>query len=469
MDESLHQLAPRIRKIVTRKSFITAATLIGYAYVIVAVVIGAVLPYSSFFTTHDIKARSIDEVLADHDYVNPLRQLAAHPHFSQTFIWWIHNWIGEYRNWRPLATQFFWVEYKLFGPYRFDEYSAVAIAMHLLVLVTLAWFVKSLTNNRMAAALSILLFAGSPHVFPLKLYHAALESQFMPPAVVCLGKWKDTVDFWYCACLFASSALALKGRWGPSMILAFMSPCFKETGWMVYPVNLLLIGFQGRTREIPKWVRVGTVASIALLLVFRVIAGTNVMGAYTQGHNISWASRYSGAVDGVFLATLVKRPAVAILAAAIALICVRRNMGLLHRFIAICIAFVCSLTIDTITITHDASESLAALFDPVTEGGNLLACLLWAYGLCALATDVELRRYVPLLLLFRLVAAATLVITLAVGAHVLYLSEAYAAVIAALAVVAVGRRLTAPLLGWLNEGPAVVGTAAMQPGVETPG
>jgi hypothetical protein len=222
-----------------------------------------------------------------------LHDIRSHPTATGPLFWWHNGWHGNRYPyyWRPLTMLSFWIEYHLFGAYRFDRWQIADIFFHLVFTALLAYFAFRVTRSRFAAPLSAIVFTG------LTLFQVPEVTFFIvgfttPDAHVVLFNWKDQPEEWGGICTLISLLFAMRGRWLPAIGCAFASVCFKESGWLTYPMLLLTAIMWGRLRDVPKSAWVSAIVSCIVLIALRASAGHHVMFPPHDANNRFGLERY---------------------------------------------------------------------------------------------------------------------------------------------------------------------------------
>ncbi len=178
--------------------------------------------------------------------------------FRDTLSWWHTTWVWPYGYWRPLSALAFWLEYRAFGEH-FNDWFATLIVSHVLFCACLSWFAYSLTTRWTVAILSATIFAA-----PRPVQLTALE--WLPgygsqvPGDVILDYWKNNVEAWLGIVVLLALVAAVQRRYSLAFALAGLSVCFKETGWLTFPLIVMVAaGFaafrRARGLSPPPWPR----------------------------------------------------------------------------------------------------------------------------------------------------------------------------------------------------------------------
>lgn len=407
-------------------------------------------PYVAWLASRDIAADSRRFLAIDQDQSTHLINLAACRTFLSTFKYWTHDWSGGFPYWRPLTCQLFWIELRLFGPDRFDLWSAVSVVSQLAAEGLLAWLVRLLTGRWSIGAVAAVAFAGIGVRLALFGSQIIVWPVSMDSSQVLGGNWKNQPDIWMTGCVLGSVATALCGRWTIATALALAAPCFKENGWMAYPLILLFLALKGKMRTVPGRVAVVNVLFIVLWIVLRSFAHLKIHDIDTVGHNYSGLARYFDILAGPFFVLLQRTHlAQAVIAAGIAATIVAPRVNYRMR----AALFAATLAAGAVVATADVGDGLVVgLMVALDPDGGLQETIngaIWLTGVLILLMDPDLRVTGAAMIVIRLISAATVTIALAVGPHTVYMSNAFYCAAWAMAAYAVWKRIRkacAPIL-----------------------
>jgi hypothetical protein len=369
-----------------------------------------------------------------------VKGISAKPTFLSTFGWWHETWAGIVPFWRPLTSQFFWLENHFFGFDRLDRWQWVGIFSHFVFVALLAAFTYRLTQRGWIAALAALCFAGAQAWFPMNVVYLATGQSV--PGDIALDSWKNQPEMWAGSCTLAALLLALNGKWAWSLVCVGIGVCFKESGWFAFPMIPLALWAEGRARQIPRRVIYAAAATAVVLIVLRACAGWSVFYGYHLGAEHSGLRRYVLAVEGYFLNTLFSPDAAAALAACmIFALCLWRRANFYLR-LAIGIAGMAGCLFVDSRIQETAFDGAAAQFlEFDLELGKLIGCLLFLIAAYALIIDGRYRKQAFSLLPMILISGAGMAAALQVTLHALYLTFALNSVLLAMGIAAVAQSI----------------------------
>ena len=219
--------------------------------------------------------------------------------FRDTLPWWSSTWVWPYGYWRPLSAQAFWLEYKAFGEH-FNYWFATLIVSHLVFVACLFWFAYTLTRRWPVALLSCAIFAAPrPSLTSALSWLPGYGSDI--PGDVILDYWKNNVEAWLGIVVLLALIAALNKRYLLAFALAGLSVCFKETGWLTFPIIVILAAALGNggVRGIPirAWLIAASVA-IPLAAIKYWVGGHMVQSGPNFTSNGAWLHRYLAQIDG---------------------------------------------------------------------------------------------------------------------------------------------------------------------------
>jgi len=376
----------------------------------------------------------------DGDQLELIMNLGKAPSFPEAMRWWTHKWVGGFHYWRPLTCYFFWFELHGFTLRRPELWAWTSRMSQLLVDFLLALLVRQFTGRWIVGILAAVIFTGDPHCY--------LPRGFWPDAgstcQIAVTDWKEQDEYWVAAAVLGTMNAALRGRWELATILAAMSPCFKEHGWVAIPFSLALLYLRDQLRAIPRNIVIANLCVIALWLSLRWITGRNVFDIQPVGHNIHWYSRYFSALAGPFLRLMRGGDfADAAMAIVIALTLMLPRLGLSARLALFTVGTLAAALVGAADLHVGVTVAAATLVDPSMQLAPILAGAWWLVLAWALLTDAEHLQVAVLTIAFRIVCSITVAIGLAVGLHTLYMSNAFYCALCALAFDALLRRIAA--------------------------
>ena len=391
---------------------------------------------------HPVEATKAEYIRDSNDLSGNISEMAATPTFMSTFAYWHEGMLPTVPYWRPLTCQFGWLENRFLGTYRFDRWMWVSYVIEVLFVLAYGSFVFVLTRNVAVTVTSVAIWSCSRtwlhfliHAFP-----AANET----PIFMLLRSVKFQPDL--CANTFIFTALTLLclRTWSGALVCTAIAICFKESGWLAFPLGLIVLTATGRLKSVPTWMYPATVVTIAVLVAFRLSAGSAVAQGFHMGTNMFWYSRYANAVEGTLLINSQVYPAETLLAATIYLLYRVRK---LQRPIII-LAVICSVIPACGIVAAHAAHcpflvGVDMLLDPSVFLPAVLASLTCMVGMDALIRDKDLRGYALLAIALALVAALQFVAATQILTHALVSALAFQSVFVALACVATAKRFAA--------------------------
>lgn len=367
-----------------------------------------------------------------------LGSLAAKPTFVSTFAWWHESWAKQAPYWRPLTMQTFWLEKRLFSLDRYDRWMWVTFVLGMVYAVLLGIYVHTLTGRRDLALLSVALFT-----LPSPLGHFQNIIPTGPNSALVLGSWKDQPDLWANSLILAALVLTHRRRFGWALACSAVAVCFKESGWLVFPLCFVQLLAMRRLRELPPWVYGVSVVVVLTLLAFRYSAGPEVVRGYHMGSNTHWRNRYVNALEGLYFSFLFSflpgwLLGHALYAGALAVRRLGPVRGVLSFLaMAVGVAF-CYARIAALTVP----EAIVGLLDP--ENNYILVAVLtavWLFGAVSLARNRSLRNWAAYFFVLGAISATTFVAATQVLSHALHLAMSFQSVIVAAMILAVAERI----------------------------
>lgn len=330
-------------------------------------------PVRVWMSMPDMEQQARIVSVGDVDQAVFLKDIHAHFGIMGPLFWWNHGWHGTAYPyyWRPLTMLGFWTECHLFGTYRYDRWQAANCIFHLAFAFVLAAFAVRMTGSRFAGPLSFLLFAGNPTWLDPILWFP--KSFTTPPALVVLQNWKDQPEAWTAICSLGACMLAMDRRWWGALALAAASVCFKESGWITYPMLMATLLYTGDLRKPPRAVWAALILSWIVLIAFRASAGHNVMFPPREANNSHGVDRYLINVVDPRVAQLSSSTwPVVPLALVFAWLILQSRLRAIPRFLTALAAVGIAAVLLAFTQSTDPVTGLAILVDPRAAGTILL-------------------------------------------------------------------------------------------------
>ncbi len=356
------------------------------------------------------------------------------PTLLSTLDWWHTSWAGgpQVPFWRPLTSLGFWLEYHAFSSERVDRWMAVTAVCHLLFLALLVVFTQRLTQRWWLGVLAVLLFAGERALLirclppDCRTVYAALDMA-ATPAAMALQNWKDQPEMWAGACILGAVILACDRRWVWALACAFAAVCFKESGWLVFPLSGVALWSRSQLRTVPHCVWVWAAVLILGLVVLRAWAGPAVFAGYHYGHNGHWWPRYFHQAGGCYLLFLTMTTSAGGVVLGTLLFVILRfwRRSLATGMVVAAAAIAIAAALQSRWCGGDFVAGLVCLLD-WNEG---LLCVvqsfLWLWLAFSLWKNRPYRRSAAALLLMDLLACAVVAAASQVTLHALYLALAF--------------------------------------------
>jgi len=346
--------------------FACAAIIVATSVLVMAYL--ALVPYID----HPTRDLSKD---IDWSYLN--RGLDQIHGFRDTGRWWTGTWCGVVPFWRPLTSYVFWVERLLWPKEFLLPRQIILVVLHLVFVAMAGYLTWRLTGRRWLAVLSIWLFAGF-RPFPITSffgYNFAVYDLLLDP--------KNITDPLNGIAIIASLIFLVNGRWLAALALAMVSVGFKETGFMTWPMALLIMAWKpGAKRHIlnalkRRWLPVSawTAGFLGLAVVHCLAVGFG----YRMGTNAAWLGRaelyFGGPIGRLFV---LDDPGAAIVSLLLFLAIIgSRKLSLLPRFIGIMAALTVGVLVDTRLQHTSWDASMVRLLTYRLDLKVTLLCLFW--------------------------------------------------------------------------------------------
>ena len=213
---------------------------------------------------------------------------------AETERWWHGTWAGQVPFWRPLTSLVFWGEHKLFGQ-QFGYWLQVSVVLQLIICGLFLLFTSRLTRS---------IWFGLAATFYFTAWRMPIQvgmSEFLTPAPASIATQspKDQPELLVSAFVLLALITALSRKWGWVILAGAIATCFKESGWLTFPLVLSLIIWRDGARSIwtiptKWWLALGL--TVTILIVARVAAGPEVFWGYRLGDNKAWLLRFINAL-----------------------------------------------------------------------------------------------------------------------------------------------------------------------------
>ncbi len=349
--------------------------------------------------------------------------------FQDTGRWWTSTWCGQVPFWRPLTSYALWAEWLLWPKEYLLPRQVVLVVMHLCFTALAALLLWKLTRRPWLVLIAIYLFAG------LRPYHMGGPQAYILPVNDLLQDPKNIPDPLVALAMVGSLILLVDRRWLGALVLAVVSVGFKENGFTVWPLAVLVLGWVHRekvfARDGLRYVQdsiqrnripiaMWTAAFCLLLFVHYMTVG---MG-YRQGTNSFWSWRVLAFIGGPVLPNLLQGDQTAGFMSCVIFIAVLASWRwrLIWRFLAMLGAVALGIGIDAL-IQHVAwGVSAARIISMGQSVDSTAMCLLWLAVMWIARTD---WRYIAFGVLLALVAGAPSWMAAQAWAHTRYVASVF--------------------------------------------
>lgn len=205
----------------------------------------------------------------------------AHPHLLDTHDWWHGKWIAGNTNayYRPVTSQLFWLEYKLFGAQGMTGFTVVHCLSHLAAMLLLYGFVCELAGRRLAVATTCLFGLGATAVLSLPDTAAAIAHWVCDEDIWMAGFYVLALWVWL-RCLRTEKKKYL--FW--TLLFYYLTIGSKEMGYTFPVVAAILLWKEGKLWQWSKLIPLGALAILLLLLRWPFLGGLGTR----DGSNGSW-------------------------------------------------------------------------------------------------------------------------------------------------------------------------------------
>lgn len=245
--------------------------------------------------------------------------------FLQTFEWYKEKWCGGVSFYRPITSQLFWLEKKVFGDKNLQYWLMVGIVFHTVTMILGFLVIEKIFGSTILAFLTIALFAGLPIYLPFpRSSISGLSWGVVGPIggqhFVAVGMWKNAPEFWVAIPIFIGILGFLVNKPLVALSCAILAILTKEIGFGVIPAFALISWYKQKTYPTWFWAT-GTIVTVGLF-VYRYIVLEGF--GYRLGSNNSWLHRvvvYYGGTIGDQLASRMFPVAIFSVSIGIAIVC----------------------------------------------------------------------------------------------------------------------------------------------------
>jgi hypothetical protein len=245
--------------------------------------------------------------------------------------------------------------------------------------------------------------------------------------------WKNQEDLFADAFVLGSMIAAAKARYCPAMFLAALAVCCKESGWMVFPLDLVVVACRGQIRRIPRQVWAATIVLAMALLAVRMSIDQHVFVPYGNVSDPNWYIRYGAEVLGLMGAMLRTRLSACVLALAPWTFVLASRKANLYAGLAAAVAvIVVSGAVNAVCSRCSVLIGVVAMLDPAT--GQLAAaccCSIWLLLVLLAMRDRQMRAVAFFAVVCGLVSAVPFATASFVREHALHLAHGFQALFGA--------------------------------------
>jgi hypothetical protein len=368
--------------------------------------------------------------------------------FDGTKSYWHEDYTPGVPFYRPLSLTWFWLQYQWIGTDRYNGWIAVSIALEIIFCILLAVLVLRLTGSSTAPLFALLIFAGTRTVSPIAPVAYFFQFLDSAAALTTVAAWKDQPTLLSDIAVVSSMILAYYKKWLPGLLTVVVGILFKESSWIAFALTFLMLVLCGKLRDIPKWVYVGAVVSMAIPILARYLSGMGLIGGYRVGHNYGWKTRYITAVSGSYFSCFLwgTWPAALFATSLYGVVCWKRMH--LYARLALVVLFLCAagaanMILDSISFT----TAVTMLLDPSLELHTVIICYFFVMAVGLLWQQNDLGKIALLFVVLSLIAALPYVAALQVNIHQLNLCYAFQSAAVGIAWAAGGRKFA----DWLEK------------------
>jgi hypothetical protein len=225
------------------------------------------------------------------DAAGILRGVRKKRTFLATFTWWKSNWCHEaYPYYRPLTSQLFWLQYRLFGE-DLPLWTLTGAVLHVVTVVTAYLTFSVLTGSRWIAFIATAVFGGPP--FSLWTVRLTYEGFTLAPIwtiggpqLASVSLWINEPEYWCAITLFLGMVALNARRYFATLLCLILCIGAKELGLLFLPA-MVIVAWYRRVRA-PLWFWIAGVLLTMLLFVIRFLFVTRTMGLEVINPGAAW-------------------------------------------------------------------------------------------------------------------------------------------------------------------------------------
>ncbi len=368
---------------------------------------------------------SLEASMIDVDIYMLVTAIESKSTFANTFDWWTESWTLMTEYWRPLTMQTLWLQWHTFGYEKIHLFFVVSVILNLIYLGLFGMATYYLTRNRWIALASVFLFGCTRFYLP-PLSFLLPDHELFSPSSALLTSWKDQPDLWTDCLIMGALLASLTKRWWAALLCTGLAICFKESGWLTFPMILIVLGFQGQLKSIPKWVYGAGLGMSLVLLALRWSAGPKVFVGYRLGRNLYWYLKYNTAVGGMLSGVVLGSTGSFVMALVLfALFFLWKPKSPIIILLGLISAFATNIAV--IMLQKQVGWDVAGVlsFSWETSIVPCLIALFWIAGIFLLWKTPWARHSALASLLLGCVAATQYAAAAHVRTHVLYLADSF--------------------------------------------
>ena len=329
--------------------------------------------------------------------------------------------------------QVWWTQAHVFGEAKTFNWMRVSVLLAAAFDLLFYVFLKTLTKNTFLALIGLALFLIPPdwlvHVNPLAV------SQMSGTDLLLKAGWLDQPDLWTNCLTLGALLVAMREKWGWTLLLTGIAIAFKESGMMIFPLVALVMLGTARFSRIPAWVYGASAVMLGLMMYARWLAGPLVFQFHSYGNDVSGPTRYWIAMSPLAFGALFSLGQT--------LFALGTSGVILWRQKSILVTLGCLLGcffLSVVLVSWQNRLALDVAFAHLIDSGWKPMSLLvaWVLFFTILLKNRELLKHALLLTGCALVAALPFAMATQAGAHCLALGRAFEAGFGACWAVAIG-------------------------------